>query len=414
MTRNASPRMRIMLLCLHCCGFTVDSFARETVNSLFDIAPEEANTLRLVDWFRLHEQIVGSEVRNLQMLHPFTGDPVDVFIVKKIFQTKAKPMLIELVSDSKGLVEPLIITKFGDDLRVDLLVMTMFRVFNALWVNYSYMFKYGQLPYIVTYGVLPFSNEKGVIEAVANAEPLASHKWEFIDKHRTVSSAIGCFIGGYMLGVRDRHEDNMLFKRDTREILHIDFGYLFDAQTKMFDAPRVAIPSGFKSVLMDAQLWDGPFVENGVIAWQILRLHQKQLTQLCENLFLGTHPNCGAYMAKEAFLSSLNEDQANERIKFLLENGPKSWKRLAKVGKCFLLLLNSLTAFVARTLRISLASKEEYRITTHCNRRGTTVSRMRPTTSTISGTTACHSPSTAFWAMARGRAISGTSSNPRW
>lgn len=239
-------------------------------------------------------------------------------------------MLIELRSDSLGPLLPSIITKFGDDLRVDLLVLTMFRVFNALWVNYSYMFKYGQLPYMVTYGVLPFNNEKGVIECVAHAESLATHKWQFIDKHRTVSSAIGCFIGGYMLGVRDRHEDNMLFKTDTKEILHIDFGYLFDAQTKMFDAPRVAIPSGFKSVLVEAELWDGPFVENGVIAWQILRMHQKMLTELCERLFLRTHANCKAYMVREAFLSSLAEEPAAERIKFLLENGPKSWKRLAK------------------------------------------------------------------------------------
>ncbi len=77
--------------------------------------------------------------------------------------------------------------------------MTMFRVFNVLWESNAHMFKEGQLPYIVTYQVLPFSADKGVIEAVANAQSVAVHKWSAIDKHRTVSSAIGCFIGGYML-----------------------------------------------------------------------------------------------------------------------------------------------------------------------------------------------------------------------
>lgn len=84
-------------------------------------------------------------------------------------------------------------------MRVDLLVMTMFRVFNVLWESCAHRFKDGQLPYIVTYQVLPLAIDKGVIEAVANAHSVADHKWSAIDKHRTVSSSIGCFIGGYML-----------------------------------------------------------------------------------------------------------------------------------------------------------------------------------------------------------------------
>lgn len=174
--------MRLKLLCLHAGGFTVDSFQRYSVNSLFDISLEETNTLRLVDWFRSHEQYLGSEVRNLRMLHPFTGQAVDAFVVKKVFSTNARPMLIELRSDAEGHLMPDIITKMGDDLRVDLLVMTMFQVFNTLWFKNSFRFTNGQMPYAVTYGVLPFNNEKGVIEAVPNVTSLAHHKWTVIDR----------------------------------------------------------------------------------------------------------------------------------------------------------------------------------------------------------------------------------------
>lgn len=176
-------------------------------------------------------------------------------------------------------VPPMVLTKDGDDLRVDLQVQLMFRVFNSLWEVYGYEFKNGQLPYCVTYRVCPFSTTSGVIEVsrkkkllvffknrkkvVPRCTSLYDHKWVAFDKHRTVSSAIGAFVGGYMLGVRDRHKvsekreglwkltkietkDNILFALDTLELFHVDFGYIFNSQTKMFDAPRFAIDSSFK------------------------------------------------------------------------------------------------------------------------------------------------------------------------
>ncbi len=105
--------MRLILLALHCSLLTIEPAAPHSINALIDFTEAETNTLRIVDWFREHQDqfVGGSEVRNLRMVHPFTAHAVHAFIVKKIFQTKAKPMLIELRDDVVGQMAPNIITK---------------------------------------------------------------------------------------------------------------------------------------------------------------------------------------------------------------------------------------------------------------------------------------------------------------
>jgi hypothetical protein len=243
---TGSEALRLHLICLHASGFTGVSYARASVNTLFEISNRERATLKLVEFCDYQsEKLVLGRPFPCEMIHPFTGEKVDSLVVRKVFSTSARPMMIEFRKGGE-FVAPMVLTKNGDDLRVDLQVQVMFRVFNALWELYSYEFKNGQLPYCVTYKVCPFSTTTGVLEVVPRCTSLYEHKWASYDKHRTVSSAIGAFVAGYMLGVRDRHKDNILFSLDTMELFHVDFGYIFNAQTKMFDAPRFAIPSHFK------------------------------------------------------------------------------------------------------------------------------------------------------------------------
>ena len=127
---------------------------------------------------------------------------------------------------------------------------------------------------------------------------------------------------------------NLLFSSspDTLELFHVDFGYVFNAQTKLFDAPRFAIPSHFKSILVQTGQWDKGFVENCVIAYRILRQHQDLIVDLCRKLFHGTHPDNSpeAYLRQEAFLEHLSPEQACERVRYLVERGPRSVKRALK------------------------------------------------------------------------------------
>jgi phosphatidylinositol kinase/protein kinase (PI-3 family) len=52
-------------------------------------------------------------------------------------------------------------------------------------------------------------------------------------------------LGGYLLGIRDRHMDNMMLinNQNSLQFLHIDFGFILDTGP-IFDAQLISIPTG--------------------------------------------------------------------------------------------------------------------------------------------------------------------------
>ena len=137
---SGSPVLRMNLIALHASGFMA-TYARASVNSLFQITNAERNTLRLSDFLSSHgDEVVVGQPFPVEMVHPFSSRRVDSVVVKKVFATAAKPMMLEFRAGDET-VPPLILTKDGDDLRVDLQVQLMFRVFNSLWEVYGFEFK---------------------------------------------------------------------------------------------------------------------------------------------------------------------------------------------------------------------------------------------------------------------------------
>ncbi|ELP92467.1 hypothetical protein EIN_523650 [Entamoeba invadens IP1] len=65
---------------------------------------------------------------------------------------------------------------------------------------------------------------------------------------RLIRSLAGGFISGYVLGVHDRHLENMKFDLCTWEFFHIDFGYLFNSRPN-FDANLFAVPVSIRKQL---------------------------------------------------------------------------------------------------------------------------------------------------------------------
>lgn len=57
----------------------------------------------------------------------------------------------------------------------------------------------------------------------------------------------GSYVACWILGIRDRHQDNMMIKDDDT-FFHIDFGFIFN-DAPGFDAPIFSIPRGVKQNL---------------------------------------------------------------------------------------------------------------------------------------------------------------------
>eukprot|EP00730_Choanoeca_flexa_P004283 TRINITY_DN11651_c0_g1_i3.p1 TRINITY_DN11651_c0_g1~~TRINITY_DN11651_c0_g1_i3.p1 ORF type:complete len:1647 (+),score=509.93 TRINITY_DN11651_c0_g1_i3:2-4942(+) len=159
------------------------------------------------------------------------------------FNSNAVPLrLVFENSDSAG--GPLrCIMKTGDDLRQDAIVIQFVRIMDHLWRQAGLDLN------MITFNIVPSERQAGLIEMVPNARTLreihTAHgaTGSFLDKglytwlkeqnpsvkewqaarKRFTASCAGYCVATYILGVCDRHNDNLLVST-TGLLFHIDFG----------------------------------------------------------------------------------------------------------------------------------------------------------------------------------------------
>ncbi|KRX10773.1 Protein kinase-like domain [Pseudocohnilembus persalinus] len=134
--------------------------------------------------------------------------------------------------------------KDGDDIRQDQLVLQLISIMDKIWLDNGLDFRMN------IYKVLPTKDQVGMIEVVTNSETTAAiHKkkgvfaaWEDSGFHEFlkefnpteqdyqncitnfVHSCAGYCIATYILGIGDRHSDNIMLQK-TGNLFHIDFGH---------------------------------------------------------------------------------------------------------------------------------------------------------------------------------------------
>jgi hypothetical protein len=171
-----------------------------------------------------------------------------------------------------------VLLKSGDNPHQDRFALAMARVFNHLWQCEGVAVSVAgqsELVQNVLYGVLQSGVRSSVIEMVSGSTPVKS----FHDRHSKVmfamfgdswwqgdlndwvpsapliASAAAAFTTAYILGIGDRHQDNMLVSREGH-LFNIDFGYLFGEHPRFVDAQHFAIPVAFRTALVqNGPLW---------------------------------------------------------------------------------------------------------------------------------------------------------------
>ncbi|XP_062513232.1 phosphatidylinositol 4-phosphate 3-kinase C2 domain-containing subunit alpha-like isoform X2 [Corticium candelabrum] len=148
------------------------------------------------------------------------------------------------------------IFKIGDDLRQDALVIQMIRIMDKLWIRDGLDLR------IVTYDCMPTGKDAGMLEMVSESEtlrkiqtlhgltgsfkdrPLADWLMRYnttdLDYRRAVDnftlSCAGYCVATYVLGICDRHNDNIMICK-TGHLFHIDFAKIL-GNSQMFGAIR--------------------------------------------------------------------------------------------------------------------------------------------------------------------------------
>ncbi|XP_023349683.1 phosphatidylinositol 4-phosphate 3-kinase C2 domain-containing subunit alpha isoform X2 [Eurytemora carolleeae] len=201
-----------------------------------------------------HMENLHHQLRTTPTLVPLsasmTASGVDVKSCQH-FNSNTFPLKVVLNSaeNDGGVIQ--IIYKVGDDLRQDMLTLQMIRVMDRLWLKGSLDLR------IVYFSCVPTGYKSGIVEFVEHANTLREIQVaetgvtgtfrsetlnEWLQKHnpsqlefkRAVSnftrSCAGYSVVTYVLGICDRHNDNIMLKT-SGHLFHIDFGkFLGDAQ----------------------------------------------------------------------------------------------------------------------------------------------------------------------------------------
>ncbi|XP_027779489.2 phosphatidylinositol 4,5-bisphosphate 3-kinase catalytic subunit delta isoform-like isoform X3 [Marmota flaviventris] len=178
--------------------------------------------------------------------------------------SKMKPLWIMYSSEQAGSGDSVgIIFKNGDDLRQDMLTLQMIQLMDALWKQEGLDLR------MTPYGCLPTGDCMGLIEAVQHSDTIANIQlnqsnlaaiaafnrdallnWlksknpgEALDRaiEEFTLSCAGYCVATYVLGIRDRHSDNIMI-RENGQLFHIDFGHFLGNFKTKFGINRERVP----------------------------------------------------------------------------------------------------------------------------------------------------------------------------
>ena len=163
----------------------------------------------------------------------------------RIMNSKKKPLWLTF-ENADPLGDPIVcMLKCGDDLRMDMVTLQLFQAMQTIW------FESGLKVKMSLYKVLCTGYMQGMLEMVTNSDTLANiHVQEggaikqlfsiasvlnWIEKNcKSVSPAeakenflisnVAYCLATFVLGVGDRHNDNIMMKKNG-ELFHIDFGH---------------------------------------------------------------------------------------------------------------------------------------------------------------------------------------------
>uniref|UniRef100_A0AAR2JDK6 Phosphatidylinositol-4,5-bisphosphate 3-kinase n=1 Tax=Pygocentrus nattereri TaxID=42514 RepID=A0AAR2JDK6_PYGNA len=181
----------------------------------------------------------------------------------KFMDSKMKPLWLMyknkwVQADTVG-----IIFKNGDDLRQDMLTLQMIQLMDILWKTEGLDLR------MIPYGCLSTGNKTGVIEVVKSSDTIANIQRNNSNSAATAAfnkdallnwlksknpgdkldqaieeftlSCAGYCVATYVLGIGDRHSDNIMI-RENGQLFHIDFGHFLGNFKAKFGINRERVP----------------------------------------------------------------------------------------------------------------------------------------------------------------------------
>uniref|UniRef100_A0A3Q2D5N2 Phosphatidylinositol 4,5-bisphosphate 3-kinase catalytic subunit gamma isoform-like n=1 Tax=Cyprinodon variegatus TaxID=28743 RepID=A0A3Q2D5N2_CYPVA len=257
----------------------------------------------------------------------------------KVMASKKKPLWLEFSPmPSPTSNTPVgIIFKEGDDLRQDMLVIQVRQTRDPPDSEKSLDLN------LIPYGCISTGHNIGMIEIVRNAATIAAVQRSLggttatfrndalfewlrskcpLQEIRFVKSCAGYCVATYVLGIGDRHNDNIMIT-DQGNLFHIDFGHILGNRKRFLGVSRERAPfvltPDFLYVMGRVKsrnsLYFQRFRETCSEAYLLLRSHSRLLITLFSLMLLTGIPELSAAEDMRYLREALQEDQSEGQAK---------------------------------------------------------------------------------------------------
>ncbi|GFY47911.1 phosphatidylinositol 4,5-bisphosphate 3-kinase catalytic subunit beta isoform [Trichonephila inaurata madagascariensis] len=181
----------------------------------------------------------------------------------KVLDSKMRPIWLAFENTDTYGKDVFLIFKNGDDLRQDMLTLQMIRIMDRLWKDEGLDLR------MIPYRCMATGHRVGLIEVVPNADTIANiqkekgftatsafkkgsilswlkdHNPDDVSLSRAAEeftlSCAGYCVATYVLGVADRHSDNIMVKTNG-QLFHVDFGHILGKFKEKFGFKRERVP----------------------------------------------------------------------------------------------------------------------------------------------------------------------------
>lgn len=288
----------------------------------------------------------------------FVATSVD-YSACKVKSSNTRPLYLTLKNDDGDPVK--FFFKTGDDVRTDHLALQMIRIMDKLWQAEAAKGRDDGIDLnlcMQPYTVVSTADQVGIIECVTGATTQAdivlnqggafyslytnhgrSTLANWLKKKNPgersfrkaqenfVKSLAGYSVATYILGIGDRHNDNIMVS-EAGNIFHIDFGYFLGERTKLIGAidretaPFVLTEDYIEVMGGDKSEMFGKYVDTCLAAYSIIRKHSNMLITLFIMMLSSGMPQLQKFedlnYVREALKPELSEGEAEEHFMNLI------------------------------------------------------------------------------------------------
>ncbi|KAM9311387.1 phosphatidylinositol 3-kinase C2 domain-containing subunit gamma [Gastrophryne carolinensis] len=226
------------------------------------------------------------------------------------FRSNTRPLKIAFLNADPEGPDVHVIYKAGDDIRQDALILQIIRLLDSIWLHEGLDLR------MVTYTCLPTGKKQGLIQMVPDSTTLAKiqnrgglfgplkdtsiKKWFAGNKTAAdnfLYSCAGWCVATFILGVCDRHNDNIMLTAGGH-MFHIDFGKILGNAQMFGKVKRDRAPFIFTSEMESFITEEGKrpqraqeFVDLCCLAYNMARKHSALIITLLELMLPAALPD---------------------------------------------------------------------------------------------------------------------------